>query len=193
MAPFVRKSDYGTKFANMCFLFKKGAVKMFKVNDVITYGSNGICKIEGIEEKNLTGTTKNYFVLKPLDGDNSTCFVPVDNESLLGKMRKVLSKEDIKKLIDSIPHEEALWIEDERKRKECYKKIITDGNHSHIIKIVKALYMQKKEREENGKKLHIADEYFLKDAQKRLCDEFRYVLNLSEEDTLSYILKKIEK
>ena len=72
---------------------------MFKINDIVTYGTNGVCKITGTEEKDLMGTKKTYLVLKPTKtGDNSTYFVPVDNENLLGKMRKLLSEDEKKKM-----------------------------------------------------------------------------------------------
>lgn len=117
---------------------------MYKVNDIVIYGMNGVCKIVEIEEKNLMGTQKTYLVLNPLNGDKSTYYVPVDNEALLSKMRKLLSKDEINQLIDSMPKEKILWLENERKRKECYKKIIVDGNHCELIRMIKAIYLEKK-------------------------------------------------
>ncbi len=175
------------------FLLFKWGYKMFKVDDIVTYGMNGVCKIVEIEEKNLMGANKTYLVLKPLHGEKSTCFVPADNENLLSKMRKLLSEEEINQLIDSMPDEEILWIDNERERKECYKKIITDGNQSDLIRMIKAIHCKKLAREKKGKKLHISDERFLKDAEKILYDEFQYVLNLSEEDVISYIFARIDK
>lgn len=166
---------------------------MFKVDDIVIYGINGICKIVEIEEKVLMETKKVYLVLKPLNGDKSTYFVPVDNENLLNKMRKVLSEDEINRLIDSMPNEKAVWIDNERERKDCYKKIISNGNHSELIKMIKAIYFEKIKREEKGKKLHASDERFLKDAEKILYDEFQYVLNISEKDVMSYIVARIEK
>ena len=166
---------------------------MFKVDDIVMYGTNGVCKITEIEEKNLIGTKKTYLVLKPFNGDKSTYFVPVDNENLLSKMRKLLSKDEINRLIDSMPYEKVLWIDNERDRKQCYKKILAEGNHSELIRMIKALHCKKKSLEEKGKKLHMSDERFFKDAEKILYNEFQYVLNLSEEDVLSYIFDRIEK
>lgn len=165
---------------------------MFKVDDIVTYGINGVCKIEAIEEKNLMGVKKDYLILKPLNGDKSTFYVPVDNENLLGKMRKLLSEVEINQLIDSMPNEKVLWINNERDRKERYKQIIADGNHSELISMIKAIHFEKKDREEKGKKLHISDERFLEEAEKILYDEFRYVLKLSEPDLMSYIFARIE-
>lgn len=131
--------------------------------------------------------------MKPLNGDKSTFYVPVDNENLLSKMRKLLSEDEINQLIDSMPNEKILWINNERERKERYRQIIADGNHSELIRMIKAIHLEKKDREEKGKKLHISDERFLKEAEKILYDEFQYVLNLSEKDVMSYIFTRIDK
>ena len=165
---------------------------MVKVDDIVTYGRNGVCKVVAIEEKNLMGTKKDYLVLKPLNGDKSTFYVPVDNNNLLSKMRKLLSEDEINKLIDSMPNEKILWINNERERKERYRQIIADGNHSELIRMIKAIHFEKKDREEKGKKLHISDEIFLKEAEKILYDEFQHVLKLSECNLMSYISARIE-
>ena len=165
---------------------------MYNVDDIVTYGINGVCKIIAIEEKILMGTAKMYFVLKPLSGEKSTYYVPADNKKASDKIRRILSEDEINQLIDSIPNEAVVWIDNERERKEAYKKIITNGNHAELIRMIKAIYAQKQEREEDGKRLHISDERFLKDAVKLLNDEFRYVLKLSEDDLMSYIFSRIE-
>ena len=35
---------------------------MFQVDDVIIYGTQGVCRITGMEEKTVSGTKKTYFV-----------------------------------------------------------------------------------------------------------------------------------
>ncbi len=165
---------------------------MFKINDMIVYGSHGVCKIEGIEEKELMGTRKTYFVLKPVRSDTSTYFVPAENDMLLAKMRKLLSEKEINELIDSMANEQANWIADENERKEKYRGIIADGNHIELIKMIKAIFTEKKEKEATGKRLHASDERFLKDAEQLLHGEFQYVLNLNKDQLMTYILDRIE-
>jgi len=166
---------------------------MYKVNDIVRYGINGICKIVAIEEKVLLGTSKMYFVLKPINEDKSTYYVPADNQKILGKIHRVLSESEIHQLIDSIPDQKPIWVDNERERKEAYKKIITNANHAELIRMIKAIYAQKQIREENSRKLHISDERFLKDAVKLLNNEFQYVLKLSEDELMEYIFERIEK
>lgn len=165
---------------------------MFRVNDIIVYSSQGVCKIEGIEEKKLTGVNKEYFILKPINSDNSTYFVPTDNQMLIAKMRKVLSQKEINDLIDAMAKESANWIANENERKEKYKHIISEGNHTELIKMIKAIFYEKKQRESAGKRLHASDERFLKDAEQLLYGEFQYVLNLNKDQLMAYIFDRIE-
>ena len=167
---------------------------MFKVNDVIIYGTQGVCQIVDIEEKSVSGTTKNYFVLKPVNDNGSTIFAPTDNEHVLKKMRKILTEEEINRLIDSIPDEKTAWISNANERKELYKAFLASGDHAALIQMIKDLYAHKKEREEAGKRLHTMDENFFKDAERILYNEFQYVLGLnSKAELMKYIFSRIEK
>ena len=46
------------------------------INDVIIYGTQGVCKILGEEEKTIGGSKKLYFILKPVieKADLQVCF-----------------------------------------------------------------------------------------------------------------------
>lgn len=83
---------------------------MFQVNDVIIYGAQGVCKITGTEEKTVNGRKKTYFVLKPVGDQGATIFAPTDNELVLRKMRRLLTKNEIHQLIASMPEENAVWV-----------------------------------------------------------------------------------
>lgn len=167
---------------------------MFQVNDVIIYGTQGVCKITGTEEKTVSGKKKTYFVLKPVSDTGSTIFAPTDNASVLEKMRRLLSKEEIHNLIDSMPEEDAAWIANENERKDTYKNVLAKGDHLELIKMIKAIYAHKKEREAEGKRLHMSDERFFKDAEQILYNEFQYVLDIGGKDELmAYILARIKK
>jgi len=167
---------------------------MFQVNDVIIYGAQGVCKITDIEEKIVSGQKKSYFVLKPVGDQGSTIFAPTDNEIVLKKMRRLLTKDEIHKLIDSMRWENALWVANETERKELYKSILAKGDHTELIKMIKAIYAHKAEREAEGKRLHMSDERFFKDAEQILYNEFQYVLELGgKNELMTYIFGRIEK
>lgn len=167
---------------------------MFQVNDVIIYGAQGVCKITGTEEKSVGGKKKTYFVLKPVDDKGATIFAPTDNAIVLNKMRRLLTEDEIHQLIDSMQSENPVWYENENERKELYRSILAKGDHRELIKMIKAIYAHKAQREAEGKRLHMSDERFFKDAEQILYTEFQYVLGLSgKDDLLTYILKRIEK
>lgn len=166
---------------------------MFQVNDVIIYGAQGVCEITGTEEKTVSGKKKTYFVLKPVGDKGSTIFAPTDNELALKKMRRLLTKDEIHRLIDSMRLENAVWVPNENERKELYKSILAKGDHLELIKMIKAIYAHKKEREAEGKRLHMSDERFFKDAEQILYSEFQYVLDLGgKDDLMTYIFARIE-
>lgn len=167
---------------------------MFDINDVIIYGTQGVCQIVNIEEKAVGGTKKRYFVLKPVNDNGSTIFAPVDNEHVLKKMRRLLSQSEINQLIDAMPEEDAVWIHNDNDRKEQYRKILASGDHMDLIKMIKSIHTHKKAREAEGKRLHMVDEHFFKDAEQILYAEFQYVLKLkSKEELMTYIFSRIEK
>ena len=166
---------------------------MFQVNDVILYGAQGVCKITGTEEKTISGVKKAYFVLKPVNEKGATIFVPTDNEIVLKKMRRLLTKEEIHKLIDAMPQENAVWIANENERRLQYAGILARVDHRELIRMIKAIYVHKKERETEGKRLHMSDERFFKDAEQILYNEFQYVLGLTgKSELMNYILARIE-
>lgn len=167
---------------------------MFQVNDVIIYGSQGVCKIEGIEEKTIGGAKKKYFVLKPIKDQGSTIYAPTDNALVLKKMRRLLTVSEINALIDSMPDEKTVWIDNVNERKEYYKNLLADGDHGALIQMIKTLYDHKKEREAAGKRLHMMDDHFFKDAEQILYNEFQYVLKVSSKDDLmKYILNRLRE
>jgi len=165
---------------------------MFKVNDVVVYGSQGVCEIIGIEDQKIGREIKKYFVLKPKNDKGATCYVPTWNEKAWSKMRKVMTKKDIDALIDSMPNKKPTWIANENERKEAYKQILASGDQAAIISMVQALFFHKKEREAEGKRLHMSDEHFMKDAEQILYNEWQYVLNVDKAGLMAYIFERIE-
>lgn len=165
---------------------------MFQINDIVVYGAQGVCQIVGIDRQKVDRASKDYFVLKPKNDPNATFYVPTWNEKAWGKMRKVMTKADVDALIDAMPGKPPHWIANETERKETYRKILAAGDQAAIISMVQALYLHKKERQVEGKRLHMSDEYFMKDAELLLYNEWQYVLNVDKAGLMDYIFRRIE-
>ena len=164
---------------------------MHNINDMVVYGSEGICRIADITVQDMHGGNVEYYVLKPMSGDNSTIFVPTGNERLTSRMRRILSAEEIYALIRTMDSEEADWIENENVRKQRYKEILFEGDRRAIVKMIKAVYLHGEERKRMGKKIHLCDERFLKDAEKLIYEEFAYVLHIEKDQVLPFIMEQI--
>ncbi len=164
---------------------------MYNVNQIVSYGPQGIYRIGDIAEKNLTGKKVKYYILKSVKGNNSTIYVPVDNEALVGKMRPALSTDEVYRLINEMPDDELEWIENDDERKTQFKAIISESAPEKLAQLIKTIYLHQKELSETGKKLHIADDRFFREAERILYDEFSLALDVKSDSIPSFIKAKI--
>lgn len=159
----------------------------FKVDDVVLYGTEGICRITSIEARAIGDEEREYYILKPVYQAKTTISVPCTNERLVSKMRHALAKEEVLTAINAMPDEDISWIKEENERVAQYKAIIASGDTKKIIQVIKALYHHKKEQEALGKKAHAVDDRLLKSAESLLHDEFAYALGIDTKEVAAYI------
>ena len=55
---------------------------MFKVDDTILYGTEGVCKVKEITSKKFGDYVNDYYVLEPVYARNSILYVPIKNKKL---------------------------------------------------------------------------------------------------------------
>ena len=135
---------------------------MPKINDIVSYGAQGVCKITGVTEKNFGDTVLSYYVLEPVYRQNSTIFVPVNNQKLVAKIERLLTREEVLELIRQVAADEIPWIENEPLRRQHHQEILANGDKKALLFALKALHLHRKEQLLKGKKLHLADERFLR-------------------------------
>ncbi len=164
---------------------------MYQVNDSIVYGTYGVCRITEITQRSFRGNKVDYYVLKPVHDDNSTFFVPVNNEALVEKMRCILSEDEIYRILRKTAEASVSWVEDAGTRKELFQQALSQGDRGEVLALIKALHLHQEELQQKGKHLHVADERFLRDAEKMLYDEFSLVLHIDRDQVLPFILEKI--
>ena len=165
---------------------------MYSKDDIVMYATQGVCRITDITTKEICGRTIEYYVLKPIYSETALLYVPVANQKVTSKLRRVLSKDEIIELIQSLRSTEVLWIENEQQRKEKYKELIDGSDRRGLIEMIKSLYIHQKMLNEQGKKLHLVDERFFKEAEKILYDEFALVLNIKTDEVIPFIASQLE-
>ena len=168
-------------------------IKMFKVGDIVKYGMNGICTVTDITVRDFLGTEMEYYVLKTATGFESTFFVPVANEALTSKMQYLLSKEEAYSVIGDINEGSIEWIEDDKERASIYGKLLTSKDRRDLLRLVSLLYMKKREFEAKGKKLHIADERIMNEAERIISDELSTVFGIKKSDVPAFIESHLNK
>ncbi len=129
---------------------------MFKVNDYVVYNSTGVYKIMDITQEMHNDEYKDYYVLQPVYAENLTIKTPINNPKL--SMRKIMTKEEVMALIDSIPETELIWINDDRERSKTFKAVLKTADSEQLVKLVRSIHFMKQERKEQGKKLSKVDE-----------------------------------
>lgn len=165
---------------------------MYHINNSVLYGTEGVCIISEIEEKEMGGEHQQYYVLKPVYRSESTIYVPVNSEKLTSKMRRVLSADEVYELIKTMPEEGTIWIDNKTDRQEKYKRILLSGDRTELIRLIKTLYLRQQAQKEMGKKLYVADENMMKDAERILYEEFAHVLDIEREQVFPMILEQID-
>lgn len=165
---------------------------MFSIGDMVVYGIHGVCRIADIECRSVDQKAIEYYVLEPVNPPVAKFYVPTQNPVAVAKMRKVLTKEDLIALLESHQIRENNWIADENARKDAYRQLITRADCAELIPMIRALYIHKQEQLAAGKKFHLCDENFLKDAQRLICAEVSQVLGIAPEEVGPYIQSKIE-
>ena len=165
---------------------------MFKIDETILYGNEGVCKIVDIMKRNFRGKEVEYYVLKSVDGPGITIYVPTDNQELISKMKKTLSIEEIYALIHSMPESQLEWIANDNVRKERYKGVLKNGDRQQLVQLIRTLYLHQQKLKQLGKKFHATDEKILKEAEKILYHEFAYVLNIQLEEVVPFICEQLE-
>lgn len=158
---------------------------MFSINDTVMYSTVGVCRVEGVSALALGRESKDYYVLRPLSNGGSTVYIPVDNEQLLSKVRKVITRDELSDLLSCDIAAE--WIDDSTARSAAYSDIIKSGDRSRIIGIILTLTNRRRSLSGTGRKLRISDERALRDCERIIGDEVAYVLGISTEKAIDYI------
>ena len=160
---------------------------MFQVGDRVVYGVHGVCDIRDSETKMVDKKQVIYLVLEPLGQPGSRYLVPTHNELAMSKLQKMLSKEELEALFRSQEVREDAWIADEGRRKQTYRELISSGDRLRLMSMIHTLYRHREQQASLGRKVHLCDENFLRDAEKLLTGEVAIVMEKEPEQARQYI------
>jgi len=157
---------------------------MFAIGDKIVYPMHGAGIIESIEEKEILGERKKYYVMKMPIGDMKV-MIPINNASCIG-IRGIINKKDADAVFDAlgggICEQSSNW--NKRYRENMNK--IKSGNVFEVAEVVKSLILR-----ERTKGLSTGERKMLNSAKQILISELVLAKNMSPMDVEDLINARI--
>jgi len=165
---------------------------MFQVGERVVYGFYGVCTIANFESKRVDRKNVTYLVLEPEDHSGSKYYVPVQNPTAMGKLKPMLSAEQLFALMGSEKVHTDAWVKEENQRKQVYRELTASADRESIMQMVYTIYRHKDSQSAAGRKCHLCDENFLRDAEKLLVGEISATLNIPAEQSRALLREKLQ-
>ncbi|MGI6085452.1 MAG: CarD family transcriptional regulator [Acetivibrionales bacterium] len=157
---------------------------MFSIGDKIVYPMHGAGIIESIEEKEILGERKSYYVMKMPVGDMKV-MIPINNVDSIG-IRDVINRNDADKVFKSLEkrcdEQTSNW--NKRYRENMIK--IKSGNVFEVAEVVKSLVLR-----ERHKGLSTGERKMLNSAKQILISELVLAKNMNPMDVENIINTRI--
>ncbi len=164
----------------------------YQAGQQLLYGVHGVCNVVGIIQRKIDRKMVEYYELAPVEQPESRFYIPTGNPAAVAKLHPIMTVQELDQLLDQVKAEDSAWIADENRRKLHYRELVSNLDRKELCSTVAALLRHKKNQMAAGKKLHLCDENFLRDARKLIDGEFSLVLGLPKEQIGEYIQKKLE-
>lgn len=165
---------------------------MFEIGQWVIYGAHGVCRVVGTEKQLVNRKRTEYLVLEPLNQNESRFYVPTANPTAMSKLKEVLPAQELRALLESDAVQEDVWIKEENLRKQHYRDLMGNGDRMSILQMVCTLYRYRDAQVAAGKKFHLCDDNFLRDAEKLLSSEISLVLEMTPEDARTYLRDRLK-
>ncbi len=157
---------------------------MYAIGDKILYPMHGAGIVETIEEKEILGELRQYYILKVSWGDMKM-MIPVDTSDEIG-VRFIISAEKIDDVINVLKDESTEMSDNwNRRYRENMDKLKT-GDILQVAEVVRNLI-----RTERRKKLSAGEKKMLNNAKQILVSEIILAGNMDESSVCDLISKAV--
>jgi CarD family transcriptional regulator len=117
---------------------------VFSVGDKVVYPMHGAGVIEAIEEKEVLGQKRKYYIMR-LPIGNMKVMVPITNGSNLG-LREVINSGDVERVITVLQDRNDVVTSNWSLRYRQHLEKIKSGNIFEVAEVVRNLYLREKEK-----------------------------------------------
>lgn len=147
---------------------------MFNIGDKIVYPMHGAGIIEGIEEKEILGAKKKYYVMKMPMGEMKV-MVPMDNIEDIG-IREVINSDEVDQVLAVLGDDETKMPQNWNRRYRANMDKIKSGDIYEIASVVRNLIIRDRE-----KGLSTGERKMLNNAKQMLISELVLAKNIDKE------------
>lgn len=147
---------------------------MFNVGDRVVYPMHGAGIIEKIEEKEILGQKKKYYIMKLPLGDMKV-MIPIDNAERIG-LRQVVDEEKLTKVFSVLRDSKSTMSTNWNRRYRANLQKIKTGDIYSVAEVVRNLMLRDLE-----KGLSAGERKLLENAKQILISELIMVKDIEEE------------
>lgn len=156
---------------------------MFKIGDKVVYPMHGAGVIESIEEKEVLGDKRQYYIMKMPYG-NMKVMIPIDNIDEVG-LRQVVKPQEVNKVLSILQDTDSAMSTNWNRRYRANMEKIKSGNIYEVAEVVKNLSIRDKE-----KGLSTGERKMLENARQILISEL-VLAREEQEDTIKTMLDEL--
>ncbi|MBS3948668.1 MAG: CarD family transcriptional regulator [Dethiobacter sp.] len=146
---------------------------MFNVGDKVVYPMHGAGVIEAIEEKEILGTTKQYYVMNIPIGDMRV-LIPLDNVGQIG-LREIIDGEEVELVFSVLREQHSKLSTNWNRRYRMNMEKIKSGDIFKVAEVVSSLMSR-----DRDKGLSTGERKMLENARQILISELVLVRNCGE-------------
>ncbi|MCL5059013.1 MAG: CarD family transcriptional regulator [Actinobacteria bacterium] len=153
---------------------------MYKIGDRVVYPMHGAGIIESIEEKEILGEKRQYYILKLPVGDMKV-MIPINNCREIG-LREVIDSEGVQKVMGILKEQSSNMSTNWNRRYRANLEKIKSGNIYEVAEVVRNLVNRDRE-----KGLSSGERKMLENARQILLSELVLATELEEDGAKSLI------
>ncbi len=158
---------------------------MFNIGDKVVYPMHGAGIIDGIEEKEILGETREYYILK-LPLKNMQVLLPVDNVETLG-LRSIISEDDVRGVFAVLEEDLSAMPQNWNRRYRSNMEKVKSGDIYEVADVVRNLMLMDKE-----KGLSTGERKMLANSKQILVSELCLAKKAEDEEILNMIDDALE-
>ncbi len=158
---------------------------MFNVGDKVVYPMHGAGIIEAIEEKEILGATKKYYIMKMPIGEMKV-MIPLDNVKEVG-LRQIIDDEGVNKVLNILKQKHSSITINWNRRYRMNMEKIKSGNIFKVAEVVRTLMLRERE-----KGLSTGERKMLESARQILVSELVLAKGVDEDKVLDILNEVFE-